>query len=96
MSAAVNLRVTYQTTTIVITIPVRGDSDVIEPHVSATRTRVLLDEDGNVFSTGPSETRVLARVQDDAAYGAVMAAFSRNIDAAFPEHSQPVNEEHAQ
>lgn len=87
MSAEVNLRVTYQTTTIVITIPVRGESDVIEPNVSATRTRVLLDEGGNVFSTGPSETRVLARVQDDAAYGAVMAAFSRNIDAAFPDQS---------
>jgi len=96
MSAEVNLRVTYQTTTIVITIPVRGDSDVIEPHVSATRIRVLLDEDGNVFATGPIETRVLARVKDDAAYAAVMAAFSRNIDAAFPEHSQPQNEEEAQ
>ena len=96
MSASLNLHVAYQTTTISITIPVRGDSDVIEPHVSATRTRVLLDENGNVFSTGPSETRVLARVQDDAAYGAVMAAFSRNIDAAFPEHSQPANEEDSQ
>ncbi|NBW22492.1 MAG: hypothetical protein EBR82_82545 [Caulobacteraceae bacterium] len=92
MSAAVNLRVTYQTTAIVITIPVRGDSDVIEPNVSATRTRVLIDGDGNVFSVGPSETRVLARVQEDAAYGAVMAAFSRNIDAAFPDQPSIVTQ----
>lgn len=85
MSANKEVRVTHQTTQIVITMPVRQSGQALQPNVSATRTRVLLNEDGTVFGQGPSETRILPNVEQDPDYATVMAAFARNIDAAFPD-----------
>jgi hypothetical protein len=92
MSTPKEVNVTYQTTQIVITMPIRESGQALQPNVSATRTRVLLNEDGTVFGQGPSETRILPNVEQDPDYDIVMAAFARNIDAAFTDQPSIVTQ----
>jgi len=74
-----------QTTRIVIDIPPRAAGAPPVPVVTATRSTVILADDGQVVGklAGSEDTRVLANVTSIAEFPAVHAALSAAIEATF-------------
>ncbi len=74
-----------QTTRIVIDIPHRAAGAPPVPVVTATRSTVILDDDGQVVGklAGSDDTRVLANVTSIPEFPAVHAALSAAIETAF-------------
>ncbi len=79
------MNVAIQTTRIVIDIPPRAEGASPVPVVTATRSAVLLDDDGQVAGklVGSDDTRVLANVTSIPEFPAVHAALSAAIETAF-------------
>jgi hypothetical protein len=79
------MNVAIQTTRIVIDIPPRAAGAPPVPVVTATRSSVLLDDEGQVVGklAGSDDTRVLANVTSIPEFPAVHATLSAAIEAAF-------------
>ena len=84
------MKTVHQTTRIVIEIPGRPEGAPPVPAVTATRSTILLDDDGAVVGrlAGMDETRMLD-VLSNPHFGQVHAALSSAIDAAFAPPPAP-------
>lgn len=85
------MKTSTQTTEIRITVPPRDEGAPPVPVVTATRSTLILDDNGKVVGklAGSDDTRVLANVTQMPAFGPVHAALASAIDATFAPPPAP-------